>query len=219
MAGAFLFAASASLGMAATPANDPGLLVSSDGVTFATTLDKSLFDDLALLVPTESTTSDLWIKNPTASPISVRISVEEVDSGSSAFADNLTLTSLVASSGTTRAATLRELSGCNVIVASETLPGRGTVKVHFTASLGDLNGLAGQNDSAPIVLRVEMRDGEAGRFPSTPCEDPETTATASGETLAHTGADASGMLTAGGLLLVAGILLVVDRFRRGRSAR
>jgi hypothetical protein len=218
-AAAFLFAASMSLGMANAPVEESGILVSSDGVTFSRSLSGSLFDDLAHVVPTESTTSDLWIRNPSSSPATVRISIDDLALGPGAFADNLTLTSLVERTGTTRAATLRQLHECNVIVAAETLPGKGILKVHFTATLGDLHGLAGQNEGAPIVLRIETRDSEAGGFSSTPCDEPTRAVTGSGEALAGTGSDASAQMTAGGVLLISGILLVVAHRRRARSVR
>jgi LPXTG-motif cell wall-anchored protein len=214
-------AATMSLGVASAPVDASDILVSSDGVTFTRSLGESLFDELAFLVPTESTTSELWVKNPTDFPASVRISLEDADLGPGVFADNLTLTSLVEDSGTTRSATLRELDRCGVIVVSEPLAGSGTLRVRFTAALGDLPGLSGQNESTSIVLRIDMRDSQAGGFPQIPCNDGGSTAAAPSaeRSMAATGADASIPLTAAGLLLASGILVHIARRRHGPAAQ
>jgi LPXTG-motif cell wall-anchored protein len=214
---AFLFAATLSLGMAAAPVAAPDILVSSDGVTFGTSLSEGMFDDRAL-VPTSSIDSELWIRNPASSAATVRISLADVDLGSGVFADNLTLTSFVERTGATRSATLSELRKCNVIVASETVPGRGTLKVRFTAALGDLHGLEGQNEAVPLDLKIDLRDGQAGEFPDTPCEETSSTADTPGSALADTGTDSALPLTTGGALLVSGILLLLARRRtRGQG--
>lgn len=222
----FLLAATTSLGMTAAPESETDILVSSDGVSFAPSLSENLFDDMALLVPSESISSALWIKNPTGSPANVRVSLDGLDLGSGAFADNLTLTSAVEGSDTTRAATLRELDRCSVVVASQPLAGDATLKVLFTATLGDLDGLAGQNESTPIVFRIDMRDSEAGGFPPSPCTetgtvttDTSTTGTTIGapqqaRAMAATGTSIALPLTVAGLLLSAGIMTVVARRRR-----
>jgi hypothetical protein len=214
-------AATMSLGAANAPVDASDILVSSDGVTFTSLLSESLFDELAFLVPTESTTSELWVKNPTDFPASVRISLEDVDLGPGVFADNLTLTALVENSGSTRSATLRELDRCSVLVNSEPLAGSATLRVRFTATLGDLPELSGQNESTPIVLRIDMRDPQAGGFPDSPCTGGSSTAATpvAERSMAGTGTDASMPLTTGGLMLVSGILVLIARRRHGRAAQ
>jgi hypothetical protein len=208
-----------SLGMASAPVTESDILVSSDGVTFARSLTESRFDELPLLVPTQSVTSELWVKNPTSIPATVRISLEDVDPGSGSFADNLTLTSFVEGTGSTRSATLRELDRCSVIVVSEPLAGSATLKVRFTAALGDLHDLSGQNESTPFVLRIDMRDSKDGGYSPTPCNEPAAATPPPGDTIAVTGFDAFVPSTAGGLLIAAGILVLIARRPRGSSAR
>src|SRR5680860_162981 len=81
-------AANATIGET-TPSVD--VLVSSDGSHFSPALARGLFDAGGLLVPLDTVTADLWIRNPTRAPAVVRVSAQDVTVSSSELADGVTL--------------------------------------------------------------------------------------------------------------------------------
>ncbi|MDY7541679.1 MULTISPECIES: LPXTG cell wall anchor domain-containing protein [unclassified Cryobacterium] len=213
------------------------LLLSTDGVTFATTLTAGLFDGLGLLIPRGSTQAALWVRNPTAAPAEVRVSTHDVVLPAGGYADDVTLSAWNSGTGDTLTRTLRRVDSCGIVVPSQPIAAGGTMKLIVTFTMADVPGTVDQGASARLGLLVAMRDAVAGPFAASPCDDPgtvvpvlpgtpttptnsTTTPTASSTVagigiLAHTGVEPPApVLIVGGLLLGVGIFLLLARRRR-----
>ncbi|TFB98277.1 MULTISPECIES: LPXTG cell wall anchor domain-containing protein [unclassified Cryobacterium] len=236
-------AAPASASAGATPIAPVDLLLSTDGVTFATTLNAGLFDGLGLLVPRGSQQAALWVRNPTAAPAEVRVSAHDVLLPSGGYADHITLAAWNSGTGDTLTRTLRRLDSCAIVVPSQPIAAGGTMKLVVTFTMADVSGTVDQGASASLGLLVAMRDAVAGPFAASPCDDPGTvvpafpgapptpvTPTATTPTaypavvgsgiLAHTGVEPPApVLVVGGLLLGIGIFLLLARRRRPEEDR
>lgn len=220
------------LGVGATPATAApvDVLLSTDGVTFSSAPSEGMFDDLGLLVPGESMSSSLWVRNPTPTTTVLRVSAREPIFPSAAFAGGVTMTVWDSGTGTTRSTTLGALARCDILVPSQPMAAGATIRLDVTFTMADLTSSVGQNQQASLGLMVAMRDGEAGSFAASACDDegvliasnPSRSNLASNSsrptTIARTGTDLPvPLLIAGGLLLGVGIFLVAGRRRRERD--
>lgn len=213
----------------AAPAPAPQILLSSDGVAFGTSLNGSIFDGLGKLIPGESITANLWVKNPTAEPADVRVSARDIVASSAVFAENVTMSTWNSSDDATLSTALSDADACDIMVDSQPLAAGATMQMAVTFAMADVGGTIGQNDTASISALVAMRDSTMGPFPESACDDngvivgptdPPTAPTGSTPStngLAHTGAEArTPLLVVGGL--IAGGLLFFLLGRRRRKA-
>ena len=142
----------------------PEVLVSTDGVTFGTTLPDDLFD-LDLLVPGESLEASLWVRNPGTSTGLMRVMVDSLVVDSDAFRTGVTLTAT--EGGVSSTAALGDLDSCAVVVAPITVPAGGDVRIDLAVRMSEtLTGLDGQSGDATLAFRVAMREAVAGPFPA-----------------------------------------------------
>jgi LPXTG-motif cell wall-anchored protein len=166
--------ASVSLVFGAVPAaaatGTEQVLISADGVSFSLALQAPLFDGLGLLVPGESVGSSVWIRNPAASPAVMRANASDVVVPSVAYAEGVIVSVWDSGTRAIRSQTLGRLAQCRTLVPSQTITG-GTIRVDFTFTMGDLSGVAGQNEGASMNLVVDMQDAAAGRFPASSCDE------------------------------------------------
>jgi hypothetical protein len=210
-------------GGAAEPAAAAPLdaLLSTDGIHFSAALAGGLFDDLGMLVPGHSASTDLWIRNPTGVPAALRVSARDVTTSSRALADGVMVSAWDSGTDATRSSVLGALAQCQVLAPSQWLAAGATIRLVLTFTMADLPGSAGQRGSAGLGLMVAMRDAEAGPFPSSACEDDGVLIASKegpGGSLPTPEADLTGpLLLAGGLLVGAGVFFVVGRRRRGRD--
>lgn len=237
---AALVATSAILGLSATaasaaPPTAPIVLVSTDGVSYEPALTVGLFADAGLLVPGDTSTSDLWIKNPIATPATIRVNVGDILSSSAELGDNMQLTAVDTSNGSTVTATWSQLAACDVMVLPVTIPGGAVLHVELALSMMNAPGLVAQHQTASLTADIQMRDATAGTFPASACDpdvtNPGTTGpatTAPGTTepaatqprkiLGYTGETfPTQLLLLGGALVGVGWFLVVARRRRKRE--
>jgi len=219
------------VGTAPATAAPVDVLLSTDGVTFSSALSEGMFDDLGLLVPGESMSSSLWVRNPTPTTTVLRVSARDLIFPSVAFAGGVTMTVWDSGTGTTRSATLGALARCDILVPSQPMAAGATIRLDVTFTMADLTSSVGQNQRAGLGLMVAMRDGEAGSFATSACDDegvliasnPSTSNLSASNssrptTIAHTGTDLPvPLFIAGGLLLGVGIFLVAGRRRRERD--
>ena len=199
----------------------PEIQVSPDGVHFATTMTDGLFDGIGLLVPQDSETAPLWVKNPTTTPVAMRVSIGAISASDQIFSDNLELTTIDSIAGVSRTNLLSDLAKCDVVVQSITVPAGSTVRVDFTIDMLDSTDLVAQNDLASLEFLVGMRDAEAGAFPASACDDvsvvvPGTDPPTAGPKgpLAITGVDPTNWLILAGVIGGIGFLLLARRRRR-----
>lgn len=201
----------------------PEVLLSDDGVNFSTGLPGGLFDGLGLLVPGESVTTTLWVKNPTADLAVARVSVGALSVPSAAFAAGVTLTTIDVGTAATSTASFADLQRCAVLVPSHTLGAREVLRVDFTVTMSEsVSGSDAQGQAAVLDFQVAMRDAAAGAFPNAGCVNPTTpsmpadVARRQGSGLAYTGqAPATFLFSFAGVLIGVGIFCVVRR-RRGK---
>lgn len=221
--------AAAVLGIGATPASaaSPVVLVSTDGVTYQPSLSIGLFDGAGILVPGGTASSQLWIKNPTASPATVRVNVGNISVSSSDLADNMNLTAVNTLNGSTVTATWSELSQCDVMVQPVTIGAGAVIRVNLTLAMLNAPGLIAQQQDGALTADVQMKDAAGGSFAPSTC-DPGTTepaqtqpaATHPRKVLGYTGETfPTQLLLLGSLLVGVGWFLIVARRRRRREVQ
>ena len=229
MALASVGASALELGMSAEPAAavSPVVLVSTDGVTYQPSLTVGLFDNAGLLVPGDTASSELWIKNPTTSPATVRVNIGDVSTSSVELADNMRLTAVNTANGSTLTATWSELAQCDIMVQPVTIAGGAVIRIDLTLAMLNAPGMIAQHQDGSLTADVSMRDAAAGSFPISTC-DPGTTTPAQVDpaaghphrVLGYTGETfPTGILLLGSLLVGVGWFLVVARRRRRREVQ
>lgn len=215
------------LGIGVVPAGaaETDLLLSHDGVTFAPTLDGGLFDQFGLLVPGESKTAGLWLRNPTGNSANLRVTAQNVVIPSSAYSGGIAVSTWDSLTGTTATGDLGTVAACEVLLSTQVVPPGGTVRMAVTFTMGDLTGTQGQGESAGMDLMVAMRDAEAGPFPDSACEDHGVLIRAAGRSsttgavtepggLASTGGELpASVLAAAAILIGIGSALIAGRRR------
>jgi hypothetical protein len=194
------------------------VLLSRDGTTFGSSISGGLFDGAGLLVPGQSVSRSLWIRNPSATAAALRVSIRNLVSTSTVFADGVSLTSLESLPGSTPVTrSLSDLDACAVVSAAPSVPAGGTVKLTFTFTMADLTAAVAQSDRASVDLLVAMRDAAAGAFSGSACGDNGTLLANTGDfhTVAFTGGSLPvPLIVGGGVLLGVGMFLIVARRRR-----
>jgi hypothetical protein len=215
-----LIGATAGLAAAASPV----VLVSTDGVSYTPSLTVGLFDDAGLLVPGDTTKTELWIKNPTADPATVRVSIGQVTTSSVELGHNMTLTALNTSAGTKVSRSWSDLAKCDVMVGPVTIAGGAILRVDLTLTMLNATGLQAQHQTASFGATVAMRDDAAGSFPVSKCDQgtggpPNTVPTGQHvKVLGYTGDTfPTGLLVLGGALLWVGWFFVALRRRRKQA--
>ena len=209
------------LGMSAEPAaaESPVVLVSTDGVTYQPSLTVGLFDNAGLLVPGGTASSELWIKNPTTTPATVRVNIGDVSTSSVELANNMRLTAVNTANGSTLTATWSELTQCDIMVQPVTIAAGAVIRIDLTLVMLNAPGMIAQHQDGSLTADVSMRDAAGGSFPVSTC-DPGTQPTAlhPGKILGSTGETfPTQLLLLGSLLVGVGWFLVVARRRRRRE--
>jgi LPXTG-motif cell wall-anchored protein len=201
------------------------VLVSTDGVTYLPGLLVGLFDNLGLLVPGDTATSKLWIKNPTTDPATVRVNVGDVSTSSVDLANNMRLTAVNTSNGSSVTATWSQLAECDIMVQPITLAAGAVIRIDLSLTMMNAPGLVAQHQNGALTADVSMRDAAAGSFPVSTC-DPGTIGPAATEpaathprkVLGYTGETfPTQLLLLGSILVGVGWFLVVARRRRRRA--
>jgi LPXTG-motif cell wall-anchored protein len=206
-------------------ADSPVVLVSTDGVTFVPNLVVGLFDGAGLLVPGDTATSELWIKNPTTSPATVRVNIGDVSTSSPDLADNISLTAVNMSNGATVTETWSQLPECDVMVEPVTIAAGAVLHIDLSLAMMNAPGLVAQNQNGALIADVSMRDAAAGSYPISTCDpgsttppDTEPAATPRHKVLGYTGETfPTQLLLLAGILIGVGWFLVAARRRRRRT--
>ncbi len=192
------------------------LLISTDGVTFGPALTSGLFDGLGMMVPLDTETATFWVKNPTADPASLRVSVQDLVVTSAVLASSMTLTAFDDGTGTTNNSQLDTLAPCDVVIAPQTILSGAVIRVDLTITMLNVNGLTAQDKIGALTFLAAMRDLSAGPFPPTACNDDGVIISSNlPSRMAYTGQELpTNWLVAGGAALGFGILLVLRRRRK-----
>ncbi|WP_157981700.1 LPXTG cell wall anchor domain-containing protein [Protaetiibacter intestinalis] len=151
-------------GAPSAQAATPEIVVSTDGVNFAPTTSVELFDDLALIVPGDSMSGQLWVRNQSGTSALVRVAVTDLVVPSPAFGAAVTLSSTM--NGFTYASTLGSLSDCKVVVEPQTIAAGDTARVDFDVLMSSAtSGSDAQGETASLGFIVTAHDWAAGPFP------------------------------------------------------
>ena len=208
------------VGGAVTPASAAtgSVLLSRDGISFTPTPSGGLFDGAGLLVPGQSVSRSLWIHNPSETAAALRVSIRNLVSTSSVFADGVSLTRLDSFAGSSPVTqSLSALGACEVVSSAPSVAARSTVKLSLTFTMADLTATVAQTDRASLDLMVAMRDAAAGAFSGSACGDSGTLLanTDKFHTIAFTGGSLPvPLIVGGGVLLGVGMCLIVAHRRR-----
>jgi hypothetical protein len=157
---ALLLATAAALGgvaVVASPAHaeSSGIELSTDGVFFARTLSTPLFDPAAALIPGGSQGRDFWVRNASAAPAYLRVSIADVRASDADLAAALTISASTGGDAGSRVA-ISEAAPCAVLTEGQVIPSGGTLRVSAVAALGDLSGQAGQGATADFRMLVNL---------------------------------------------------------------
>lgn len=200
-------------------------LVSADGKKFGPSIDSGLFDGFGEMVPGDTVTGTFWVKNPISSDVAMRVSVRNFVSPSAAFAQAVTFSAWDSVSDSVEDSALVDMFDCKVVVASRELGGGEVVKVDLTLTMDDVvEGRIAQNDRGRLSFVVAMRDGEAGGFPASACDDDAILLDPTAEEAAARAAELRRLAMTGsqlptGVMLAAGILIGTGFFLIGRRRR
>lgn len=216
-----VIASIASLALVALPstvatAATPEILVSDNGVDFAPELTAGLFDDLGLLVPEESVTASLWVRNTAATDASMRLSANDLISSSPIFTQYLSLSAVAGSQTWTW--TFAELTACETVIPAMLIPAGETVRIDMVVTMGDAQGQQAQDESVQLGFTVDARDA-VNPFPPEACADPGDGEPGEGEgdpdeSLSNTGANVFRLTLLSVGLFVIGLIVVLSRRRR-----
>ncbi|HEY4270173.1 MAG TPA: hypothetical protein VGM94_18465 [Galbitalea sp.] len=230
--------AGAAMGTAPAFADTPPVInLSQNGIVWSTGLAGGLFDAFQGAVPGDSATKSFYVKNPLATPVTMRTRAMDVHSSNSQLDTSITVDGKAGGLALAAAVPMASLANCSTLAPDLVVPAHGTAKVSITLAMLDVDGSFAQSRTGGFDVLLTMEDAEAGvgatscdssdpttgtgggggtRPPSTP-----TTPTSSNPSiftgfspLAFTGVDLAVPLFAAGMLFAAGILLLIARRRR-----
>lgn len=159
------------------PAQPLALLLSIDGVTFSPTLPGGLFDGAGALVPRQSVSAHLWVKNPSTAPAEFRLSAREVTVSDDAFAQTLVLSTWESVSNSVHDTSLAELTAlatsaeCGIVAPEVPIPAGQVLRLRVTVSMNDGAAPRGPEQWLALNFAAAMRDARAGAFAPSACDD------------------------------------------------
>jgi hypothetical protein len=216
------------IGGGAAPASAAAgdILVSADGVTYTQNLASPLFSGIGLIVPGDTVTASVWIKNNTSTTNLLRVTAANIVVSSAGYASALTVVGSSAPGTTTTTATIAQLqSGCPAIIPMRQVLAGGVIKVTVALTFdAATSGTLLQNETADLDLKAAMWQ-DPTLVPANACDDVGVPLSLT--TLAFEGPTSGMAFTGGGSaelplaiaagLLGVGLFLIVAR-RRKRSS-
>lgn len=201
----------------AAQAAAPSILLSSDGVTFTPTLSTRLFDSIGLLVPGDTQTTSLWVKNDTARDAYLRLTISNLVVPLTEFTDAIVLTTT--SRTLTRTDQLADLVVCSAVLRSAPIEAGDVLRIDLAVGMdAGVVGQQAQDETGSIDFSVAMRDIAYGPYPAADgCAEtaPELPGTGGGQ-MANTGADAMPLLLVASAALLGGFIAIIVARRRSR---
>jgi hypothetical protein len=207
---------------ASAQANTP-VLISTDGVTYSSTLPAPLFSSPHGMIPRESLTATLYVKNPTNRPVAVALNTVDIGAGASQIASALTVGASARGALSTQV-NLGAAGACAPLLAGLSLPANGRAVIDLSLTMADVTGTTAQNQTVSFNVHVSMHDS-AVPAPSDACTAVGTDVTGLGPSrstasgpLAFTGMDPTVPLMAASLLIGVGLAFWLAAARRRRRA-
>lgn len=228
-------------GAAAPSAPAPGLEVSLDGSTWSRTLPAALFEDLPVLVPGDSVTRTLLVRNASGTDALLRLDAVDVSIENPRFAESLRLGASVvdatrrSSSAEQPTVAVGGAPDCVTVLPSAPLPARATASVVISLGFQENASMPSQHSAASLSLLLSAsedvgQDGAASACPVAGVQLPvlalpddeiaEAAGAASAPTvlgLPLTGAAVLPALAAASGLLLLGLAAVLAVGRRRRA--
>ncbi|WP_010203887.1 hypothetical protein [Salinibacterium sp. PAMC 21357] len=162
-------------GLPASAANSVGKIeLSDDGVSFSANYPGSIFDDIANIVPGDSQSETIYVRNTGSVAGYLRITLRDVYYSDANYGNALSVTtSTPANAGSATA--ISSASPCLVTHEGTVIAPGQTVPVVATLALSNLNGLEGQGATADLALRFTLSDTTPGALLPTECGTAGTT--------------------------------------------
>ncbi|QJU53872.1 hypothetical protein SCB71_11710 [Herbiconiux sp. KACC 21604] len=234
---ATLVGAAGGTGAAAATTTESGVEVSSDGARFSRSLDLPLFQAAPTVVPGDSVTRTLWVRNSGELPGVLRLSVVDGWWTSAAFAEELLLSAepagVAAPAGgaelapsSTDAVPLARGAECAVLLSGGQLDPGETVALQISVTFAaSATGRTGHDAEAGFDLVAGLRDPADPTAGSDDCAGgavvpalPDRPSAGAGDPIAATGLAAVALAMAGSVGVVAGAAALAS-VRRRRTAR
>lgn len=161
------------------------ILVSLDGANWSATLPHGLFSEAGTVVPGDSISRTLWIKNTTSSPAVLRLSRLQNMAGSSLLARSISITAT--GRGTGKRSPAPPDASCVQLLPDQVVSGGRSISTVITLTVADLKGVEGQGQLATISLIASL--GGVGGTAASPCPagGTDVPVVGSGQALADTG--------------------------------
>ena len=172
-------------GAGAARAANTDILVSLDGANWSATLPHGLFSGAGTVVPGDSISRTLWIKNTTSSPAVLRLSRLQNMAGSTLLARSISVTATGRETGGRSPAP--QDASCVQLLPDQVVPGGRSISTVVTLTVADLKGVEGQGQLATISLIASL--GAVGGTAASPCPagGTDVPVVGSGQALADTG--------------------------------
>ncbi|MGA1838008.1 hypothetical protein VD659_13870 [Herbiconiux sp. 11R-BC] len=154
--------------VASVPAE--GIQVSLDGVDFRDPLSRPLFAGAPVVVPGDSMSASLWVRNAGASPATVRLSGTDAWSTSAELAAALLVSAGAPGARAAEALPLGAASGCALLLTGPVLEPGSSVALTVTVAFSpDARGREAQDARAGLDFVAALRDPADGAGPSADC--------------------------------------------------
>ena len=200
----------------AAEADDGGVVVSADGVTFSSTLPGGVFRS-AVLVPGARQTATLYVKNDSSVPAELFVTVAGIDASSPEFAGALTLSAASSALPAGPTIPLDGVAPCATLLIEMLAPGEVT-RLSLTLGMLDVGLQVAQGDTLAATIGVALQQSDTAVAPVSACDLdgvqlpvlslPDDDVALVGDRILY-----PALMTAGALL-GAGVLFVVARRRR-----
>lgn len=144
------------------------ILVSSDGVSYATELAAPLFSGIPVLVPSDEVSRTFWVRNPTDRDVYLRVDLRDVVVSDAGYAEALTIRADVDGVRGTPV-TLAMVRGCRVVTAGVPVGPGESVTVSPVLALTDVTGKQAQVARASLNFGIAMSDAQAADSDAATC--------------------------------------------------
>ena len=209
---------------AAHAAPGGGVLVSSDGVTFTSTLPAGVFGS-AVLVPGATRTATLYVKNDSGVASELFLTVANAGASSPDLAGALTLSAASGARPPGPAVALDAAAPCATLLVQGLAPGA-VARLTLTLAMRDVDHQVAQGDTVAATVGVALQQSDTPIAPVSRCDldgiqlpvlglHGDDDDGDGGAVLAADGILYPALMTAG--LLGGGVLLVAARRRRRRD--
>jgi hypothetical protein len=146
------------------------VVLSSDGVSWGPTMNGPLFGTVVGLVPEESRTATLWVRNSSQHEVVLRLTLDSTTWSDSDYAAAMTA-GAAAPGAVGSTVSITTAGPCRLILTGATLDPGETLPVTMTIALGDLTGRSGQDATVAMALGVTVFETSAATS-ATDCAAP-----------------------------------------------